>query len=90
LAGHRLNTKRLAFQGKKVLFVTNNSTKSRKAFKVKFDQLQLPVDQASPSLRLRSSLGLGYGEVLERGALKTLAPIDGCRLGCFTACVSAG
>lgn len=31
--------------GKQVLFVTNNSTKSRLAFKKKFDDLGLPVVQ---------------------------------------------
>lgn len=42
-----------AAQGKRVLFVTNNSTKSRRTFKLKFDSLGLPAAQVGAHLARR-------------------------------------
>ncbi|KIZ03128.1 4-nitrophenyl phosphatase [Monoraphidium neglectum] len=43
ISGVREALQMLRDQGKQVLFVTNNSMKSRKSFKKKFDDLNLPV-----------------------------------------------
>jgi hypothetical protein len=48
-AGYSTMLLHLSFaQGKQVLFVTNNSMKSRKSFKKKFDDLNLPVALVGP------------------------------------------
>lgn len=36
---------KLRSQKKRVIFVTNNATKSRKAYKGKFDKLSIPVEE---------------------------------------------
>jgi 4-nitrophenyl phosphatase len=36
---------KLRSQKKRVIFVTNNATKSRKAYKGKFDKLKIPVEE---------------------------------------------
>lgn len=38
---------KLRLQGKRVVFVTNNASKSRKAYKGKFDKLKIPVEEVS-------------------------------------------
>lgn len=42
---------KLRSKGKQVVFVTNNASKSRKAYKGKFDKLSIPVEEVRPFTR---------------------------------------
>lgn len=45
IPGAKAVLEKLRLQEKRVVFVTNNASKSRKAYKGKFDKLEIPVEE---------------------------------------------